>query len=232
MIKFHIFDRNIDNVPEVRSILRDYANNNNIIIKEKSFVDVNEIIDLPADACLIEFNSYLENEEILKHWQMAYGSKFIFLTNDILNIVDIIQNHPEEYCLLAPIEEMGLGKVLTNLKARIRKRSLVIKMGHHEDQRIYLADLNFIDITNRNLNYHLVDKKELHSQTLRQSFAKEVDPLLVNPELYFIQPSLLINLTNVEILYGDHMQFESGDILYFPKTAYANLSKAWKNYYC
>jgi hypothetical protein len=103
-------------------------------------------------------------------------------------------------------------------------------LAHAEDQRIYIKDLNYINITNRNLRYHLADGKEYDSQTLRQSFSKEISPLLIKPELYFIQPSLLVNLTNIETLWADRMQFENGDIIYYPKTAYEKLKNAWKNY--
>jgi hypothetical protein len=81
------------------------------------------------------------------------------------------------------------------------------------------------------LRYHLSTGKEYDSQTLRKSFAKEIEPLLSKPGLYFIQPSLLINLTNVETLWMDHLKFENGEIVYFPKSAYDKLKEAWKNYY-
>ena len=104
-------------------------------------------------------------------------------------------------------------------------------MARCEDQRIYIKDLNYINIVNRNLRYHLSNGKEYDSQTLRQSFSKEVNSLLEKPELYFIQPSLLINLTNIETIWADHLRFENGDIVYFPKAAYEKLLEKWKNYF-
>ena len=141
-----------------------------------------------------------------------------------------MQKHPEHYLLLSPIEEEGLLKILENLKSKIKRIAIIAKLAHSEDKRIYLKDLNYINITNRNLRYHLADRREYDSQTLRQLFAKEIEPLLIKPELYFIQPSLLVNLTNIETLWADHMQFENGDIVYYPKTAYEKLKTAWKEY--
>jgi hypothetical protein len=139
--------------------------------------------------------------------------------------------HPEQYLLLAPIEEESLLKVFENLKAKIRKKAIIVKLAHSEDQRIYIKDLNYINIISRNLRYHLANGKEYDSQTLRKSFVKEIEPLLTKPGLFLIQPSLLINLTNVETLWADHLRFENGDIIYFPKNAYDKIKEAWKNYY-
>ena len=143
----------------------------------------------------------------------------------------MMQTYPEHYLLLAPVEEKGILKILNNLKEKIKRKAIVVKLAHAEDQRIYLNDLNYVDIINRNLRYHLASGKSYDSQTLRQSFSKEVEPLLSKPELYFIQPSLLINLTNVATMWADHLQFENGDIIYFPKSAYDKLKDAWKNYF-
>ena len=189
------------------------------------------MIQMPTDVCLIEFKAFLEDGEELVKWQKQNHLKFIFTTSDIKDIVEIMQNYPEHYLLLAPIEEESLNKVFRNLKEKIKKKAIIVKLAHSEDQRIYLKDLNYINITKRNLRYHLSSGKEYDSQTLRQSFSKEISPLLSKPELYFIQPSLLVNLTNIETLFSDHLQFENGDVVYYPKSAYEKLKEAWKNYY-
>lgn len=188
------------------------------------------MIQTNTDVCLLDYKAYLESQEELTIWQEKNNLKFIFATSDIKDIIEIMQSHPEQYLILSPIEEEALLKIFDNLKLRIKKIAIVAKLAHAEDQRIYIKDLNYINITKRNLRYHLADGREYDSQTLRQSFSKEISPLLSKPELYFIQPSLLVNLTNIETLWADHLSFENGDILYFPKTAYEKLKEAWKNY--
>ncbi len=184
-----------------------------------------------ADVCLIDFKAYLDNQNELSQWQEEYNVKFIFATSDIKDIVEIIQSYPEQYCLLTPIEEESLFKIFDNLKTKIKQIAIIAKLAHSEDQRIYIKDLNYINITNRNLRYHLSNGKVYDSQTLRQSFSKEINPLLTKPELHFIQPSLLINLTNVETLWSDHLMFDHGDVIYYPKAAYDKLKEKWKNYF-
>ena len=230
MIKVIIYEKYIENVGDVRGYLRQFANNNNVIVKENVFFKVEDMIEISADVCLLDYKAFLEDEDILLKWKDENNTKFIFITSDIKDIVDIMQNHPEQYLILSPVEEESLIKVFENLKLRIKRIAIIAKLAHQEDKRIYVKDLNYINITKRNLRYHLADGREYDSQTLRQSFSKEISPLLIKPELYFIQPSLLVNMTNIETLWDDHMQFENGDIIYYPKTAYEKLKAAWKEY--
>lgn len=231
MIKLGMYETNIENIAEIKNYLRYYANRNNIIIKEKVYYDINILMqETNIDACLIDFKSYYDNKDALSNWQINTGIKFIFATSDIKDIIEIIQSHPEEYCMLTPIEEDSLIKILDNLKTKIRQRAIVVKLAHNGEQRINIKSLNYINITNRNLRYHLDNKTEINSQTLRQSFQKEIAPLLINPELYFIAPSILVNLTNIEKLYADHMEFTNGEVLYYPKTAHEKIKESWKNF--
>ena len=231
MIKITIYEKNIENVGDTRGYLRKFANANNMIIKEYVYFKVEDMIEKTADVCLLDYKAFLEEQELLLKWQEENHMKFVFVTSDIKDIVDIMQTHPEQYLILSPIEEESLLKIFDNLKTKIRKKAIIVKLAHSEDQRIYIKDLNYINISNRNLCYHLATGKNYDSQTLRHSFVKEVEPLLSKPGLFLIQPSLLINLTNVETLFADHLIFENGDVLYFPKTAYDKIKEAWKNYY-
>lgn len=230
MIKVTIYEHYIENVGDIRGYLRKFANSSNVIIKENVFFKVEDMIEMSADVCLLDYKAFLENGDILLKWKDENNIKFIFITSDIKDIIDIMQNHPEQYLILSPVEEESLIKVFENLKLRIKRIAIIAKLAHQEDKRIYIKDLNYINITKRNLRYHLADGREYDSQTLRQSFSKEISPLLIKPELYFIQPSLLVNMTNIETLWDDHMQFENGDIVYYPKTAYEKLKATWKEY--
>ena len=230
MIKVTIYEHYIENVGDIRGYLRKFANSSNVIIKENVFFKVEDMIEMSADVCLLDYKAFLEEGDVLLKWKDENNIKFIFITSDIKDIIDIMQNHPEQYLILSPVEEESLIKVFENLKLRIKRIAIIAKLAHQEDKRIYVKDLNYINITKRNLRYHLADGREYDSQTLRQSFSKEISPLLIKPELYFIQPSLLVNMTNIETLWDDHMQFENGDIVYYPKTAYEKLKAAWKEY--
>lgn len=231
MIKITIYEKNMENVGDTRGYLRKFANANNMIIKENVYFKTEDMISTSADVCLLDYKAFLEEQEVLLEWLKENHMKFIFVTSDIKDIIEIMQLHPEQYFILSPIEEESLLKIFNNLKEKIKKKAIIVKLAHSEDQRIYISELNYINIVNRNLRYHLSTGKEYDSQTLRKSFVKEIEPLLSKPGLFLIQPSLLINLTNVETLWADHLRFENEEIIYFPKTAYDKLKEAWKNYY-
>lgn len=46
----------------------------------------------------------------------------------------------------------------------------------------------------------------------------------------FVNPSLLINLSQIKIMNKDHLFFENDSILYFPKSAYEKIHERWISY--
>ena len=108
-----------------------------------------------------------------------------------------------------------------------RKNGLVIIPTSKGDKRVELKDLNFIDIEERSLFYHLDNEVIKARCTLRTSFAKAVEPYLCNDNLFFLKPSLLININNIQFLDKDHIIFKNDEILYFPKKYYIEIYDKW-----
>lgn len=46
----------------------------------------------------------------------------------------------------------------------------------------------------------------------------------------FLPPSLLINLSEIKEINGDHVIFENNEILYFPKKSYEIVRTSWLHY--
>lgn len=95
------------------------------------------------------------------------------------------------------------------------------------DRRIDMDLLNYIDIEQRSLCYHLKSGPVKAAHVLRTSFAKAIEHYLHNKNLLFIKPSLLINMDNVDILNKDHIIFSNGEILYYPKKHYGLIYEQW-----
>ena len=108
-----------------------------------------------------------------------------------------------------------------------RKKGLVIISTSKGDKRVELKDLNFIDIEERSLFYHLDDEVIKARCILRTSFVKAVEPYLCNENLFFLKPSLLINIDNIQFLDKDHIIFKNDEILYFPKKYYIEIYEKW-----
>lgn len=111
---------------------------------------------------------------------------------------------------------------------RLDKRErLVIIPTSKGDKRTDLINLNFIDIENRSLSYHLNNETIKARCILRTSFAKAIEQYLHNDNLIFLKPSLLINIDNIQFLNKDNIIFKNDEILYFPKKHYCEIYEKW-----
>ena len=108
-----------------------------------------------------------------------------------------------------------------------RQKELVIISTSKGYKRVELKDLNFIDIEERSLFYHLNTEVIKARCILRTSFAKAVEQYLYNDNLFFLKPSLLINIDNIQFLNKDHIIFKNDEVLYFPKKYYIEIYNRW-----
>lgn len=108
-----------------------------------------------------------------------------------------------------------------------KRKGLIIISTSRGDQRMGLTNLNFIDIENRSLFYHLKNETVQARCVLRTSFAKAIEQYLHNDNLIFLKPSLLINIDNIEFLNKDHIIFKNNEVLYFPKKHYCEIYERW-----
>lgn len=108
-----------------------------------------------------------------------------------------------------------------------KRKGLIIISTSKGDKRTSLIDLNFIDIENRSLLYHLNSETVKARCILRTSFAKAIEHYLHNDNLIFLKPSLLINIDNIQFLNKDHIIFKNNEVLYFPKKHYCEIYEKW-----
>ena len=108
-----------------------------------------------------------------------------------------------------------------------RQKELVVISTSKGYKRVELKDLNFIDIEERSLFYHLNTEVIKARCILRTSFAKAVEQYLCNDNLFFLKPSLLINIDNIQFLNKDHIIFKNDEVLYFPKKYYIEIYNKW-----
>ena len=108
-----------------------------------------------------------------------------------------------------------------------RQKELVVISTSKGYKRVELKDLNFIDIEERSLFYHFNTEVIKARCILRTSFAKAVEQYLGNDNLFFLKPSLLINIDNIQFLNKDHIIFKNDEVLYFPKKYYIEIYNRW-----
>ena len=91
------------------------------------------------------------------------------------------------------------------------------------EELIYIRNLNYINIEERSMCYHLTEGMLKASHVLRNSFEKSIRQY----NLMFIKPSLLINLANIKSMNREYITFRSGEILYYPKKYYEAIHERW-----
>lgn len=87
-------------------------------------------------------------------------------------------------------------------------------------EKVYVKDVNFVCIEGRSIEYHMHDVKITSGVTLRGSFRKALGPHITNPKFYFIEPSLLIYMPNVQNVEREKITFFNGDVAYYPRRHY------------
>jgi len=134
------------------------------------------------------------------------------------------------YYLMKPITKSLLDTALAIAFSRIKQKKCIIKTKEGY-QKIILDDLLYINIEQRSSCFHLKNNITFFSTCLHESFCKENNYLLNHPELLLIEPSLIVNLDNIEILNREKITFTNKDILYLPRKAYNKIYSVWSYYH-
>ena len=231
MLSFGIYETEELNILEIKNCIKNYAEEQYAAIKQYVINNITDLIKLKPKICLIDYKTYLSNLEILKEWKSVNKINFICIVEDYIQMIDAVKSDSNNLYLLKPIKLEVLILLLDYARQKIKSNVISIHLGHNEEEIIEVKNLNYVNIVNRSLRFHMTCNREIDSQSLRQSFVKEAEPMLRHPELYFMPPSLIVNLENIKQLYDDHITFKNGNVIYYPRTAYEKLKTAWKTHH-
>ena len=156
------------------------------------------------------------------------GCHFIYLSSNT-NSAYLAAKARADYFLEKPLDKQEMIQILQEIKYTVQQDNIIIKTAKG-DRRIRVNQLNYINIVKRCLCYHLTDGNMFDGQVLRRSFEKAIHPLQNSKMFLFLPPSLLINLSEIKEINGDHVIFENNEILYFPKKSYEIVRTSWLHY--
>lgn len=207
----------------LRKEIAEYTDKVQFYIRVGTLKTINNNIDI----CILNLCKYLEYKEEL--------DKYPKIKVMILLEQEDISNYPmfvfsNLYFISIDKIEKQLTALLNRIVDELYNYNIIAAIPNKGDKRIEIKELNYIDITGRNLGYHTINGL-ITGKTIRTSFSIETQNYSKHEELYLIKPSFMVNLTNIDELYPDHIKFRSGDMLYLPKTAYKGLKKKWKHFY-
>lgn len=204
-------------------MIRDYTFLQTQQMKTFTINNADEVLTNKISICFID----QENSSLYK--QRMLNNNFIYFII-VIKENNKLHYHPKFHYFQAPYEKQQLKTILDDILNDIKKSSIVMTLPHEGDRRIFVKDLNYIDINCRNLCFHEISQ-DTNGSILRKSFEKEVQSYLKHTELFFLKPSLLINVSNINVLTNNHIVFRNGAILYYPKIKYKELKDYWNNYY-
>lgn len=204
----------------IRNYLKEYANTVHVRTKVESIKEFYDEIDI----CIFDMDNYFRYKDTLATYP---NIKVIILSND-MSLMDYYDNIYIVNSNIIKEQFLYLYKRICN---RIKQEHIYVSIPNKGDRKIAIREFEYAEIVHRSVVYHLSTKEAVKSKCIRTSFAIEVKDFLVHDELYLIKPSFLVNLSNIKELYPDHIVFESGSVLYVPKTAYKSLKQKWQNWY-
>lgn len=120
------------------------------------------------------------------------------------------------------------NEVKVKIINKVRSKVMIVPTLAGEEM-VYIKNVNYINIEERSLCYHLHEGILKASHVLRNSFEKSIAHYLHHETLMFIKPSLLINLANIKALNKEYITFDNGEILYYPRKHYDAIRERWLN---
>lgn len=200
-----------------------YSEQQNSFMRTCSAETLQELKEQNVAVCAIDLKVYHNNYEECR----KLNTRFILMVENTEELNEVLLNYPKKYFMIKPYPFENLFAILNCIQD---ETVLFIKKPKQAVEKILLTDLNYIDILQRNLCFHCTDK-DIKGIGIRTSFEKEIQEYKNIPELYFVPPSLLINLANIKEFAGDnHILFKQGEGLYVPQKTYRLLLNKWEHH--
>ena len=231
MLSIAIYSNCFNDTELLKSKIQDFLLETKISAKVIIFNEADKIITAPNsfDIYFLDMDTEIDvlklGQEMMEIDSQSY---FVYFSENVTNAYDCFKIRAD-YFMRKPIDPDDLNGILKDIKIKIRQDSVIIKTNCGE-RRVFVNDLNYVNIIKRSLCYHVVNGGTFDGQSLRGSFEKEIHPLDENPKLLFLAPSLLINVSNIKILDTDNITFEDDTVLYFPKKGFPIVQARWKKY--
>ena len=156
-------------------------------------------------------------------------SEIIIISQDLLYLSFANSIKVSGY-LIKPLKNV---KVKTALKAAIEKvtQKTTILQLNQKKKKIPINDLLYVNIEKRCACYHLKEKQNLYSSTIRGKFEEATRYLMNKPELLRASPTLIVNIDNIEELSREKIIFSNKEELYLPRGSYERIYPVWEYYF-
>lgn len=240
MIRIALCDDVSVQLAMVDDIVRSYFHTNDIEVETKLFsggeqligyVEENGFFDMYILDMIMPGIKGIEIGQKLR--RMGDHGKIVYLTATSEYAVESYEVDAFFY-LLKPISVKAIHKVLDKAVilsgtpiADVRKLEIKTREGK---RIINFADINYVDIVNRGLCYHMTDKALLEGPMLRIPFAESVHELMDCDSFIMGGSSLLVNSSNIDTADKTRIVFKNAEELFPSRKAGQDLYNQLKAY--
>lgn len=240
MIRIALCDDVSVQLAMVDDIVRSYFQTNDIEVETKLFSRGEQLIEYvneigPFDMYILDMImpgiKGIEVGQQLR--QMGDHGKIVYLTATSEYAVESYEVDAFFY-LLKPISVKAIHKVLDKaviLAGMPITEDKKLEIKTREGKRIInFSDINYVDIVNRGLCYHMTDKNQFEGPMLRIPFAESVRELTDCESFILGGSSLLVNSSNIESADRSKVTFKNGEELFPSRKASQDLYNQLKAY--
>lgn len=233
MYKIALCDDDINVLNKLADITLNYSNDNNLQVQiyhfshKEKFLEQIDQFDIYCLEMDLKEAEGMELAELIR--EKNPKAEIIILSADdfYLSFSYSIQ---ATYYLQKPMRGASIRSALDIAFRNLQEKQCVIKTKDGY-QKITLNDLLYINIEQRSSCFHFKNGMAIYSTCLHSPFSKENNYLLNHSELLLIEPSLILNLDNINKINREHITFSNGEIFYLPRKAYDKVFPIWSYYH-
>lgn len=213
--------------PRLKNLIEHYMGWNNSAYKIYIFSSLSETesaVPPNFDIYIIDIDTFYEKLVI----DNANKSYFIFVGNNLSNIF-INNEMANNYFITHPIDGDKLKEIIEHIRKKIQRNCIVVRTVDGIT-KLSINEVNYINIEDRNLCYHLTSGVKEYSYTLTTSFKKAITPLDQHDLLCFLPPSLLINITKIRTIGTNYVDFENKERFYVSVPQRKAIQEQWEEF--
>lgn len=173
-------------------------------------------------------STYSKVDHLVTRQLVFYANEQGDITMVSITIFDVNEKRADALATLINDFYKDEDEIKVKVVNKVKSKIMLVPTVAGEEM-VYIKNLNYINIEERSLCYHLSEGVIKASYVLRNSFVKSINHYLHHENLLFIKPSLLINIANIKALNRDFITFKNGEILYYPKKHYDLIREQWIN---
>ena len=169
--------------------------------------------------------------EIANTLRQMYDNGHIIFVTSSLEYAVMSYDVNAYYYLTKPVDPVKLNRILDSACSELTAKEETIEIrAINGDMRIRIKDIMFVELYNRAPLFHLKDGRVCEGVKLRGTFHDIVAPLFNDKSFVACGVGKVVNLKCVDALDSESLLLFNGTQIYFPRSAYADLKVAWKNF--